>query len=268
MTVSNFEGIEDMANAFGTGSVSFRTFPSVNKNGFPLISSQLSKTNDLMSPPQFWAKQSDGWYKNLITGDTLTVKVKFTPDIWASEPPYAHPDKFEYYINCKDLTFSQNTLTIVMGWTNTFSLEYENTTKTSIKGTNNMNWKSILSGTNNGSQINLDLSYIMSCNYDGVTVAADDKSAHMTFSASYPFVKDGETNVRRTNISGEYKRNASGVGSLSGSDQYLLGEIKTNNVLFAKVYKTSTSKYYTLLSESWAIQHPIESDNLAKQVIK
>jgi hypothetical protein len=232
---ASINGVEDMASGLNTGSFS-------PKKGAKI-------------PPTYWTAIADNWYlfSDTAFGYIDTIKVRFTPNIWASGPPYAKPTKIEYrYFWNQDTTYS--------GATCTNRLEYNgmaqrpDTTSIIVSGNYNYSYTYSYSST----VYSMNLSYLWSCTYDNVsTDRSSNKSGHYTYSCTYPFYDDANpaAGVSHTTLTGEMSFASNGDGNLGTAGDGYAGFCATNGTTFVKYYSLGTSRYYTLAGESFATPH-------------
>jgi len=231
------DGTDNMAGGLSSGSFS----PSFKKSG---------KT----PPDTFWTLGPDGWY--YYSSDTYyyldTVKVKFTPDIWASTSPYPQATKVEY-------KYYYDTTTTENGATLTSKLLYQglcqrsDTLSVVVSGNYNYSY----TYTYTSSVYSMDLSYLWNCTFDNVNATYEDKTGHFTYSCTYPFYDEANptAGVSHTTLTGEMKFAANGDGDLGTAGDGYAGYCATEGTIFVKYYSLGASRYYTLLAESWATQH-------------
>jgi hypothetical protein len=227
---ASIEGTDDMAGGLSSGNFS----PSFKKGG---------KT----PPDTFWTLGADGWY--FYSNDNYyyldTVKVKFTPDIWASAAPYPQATKVEYKYYY-DTTTTNEGGTVTSKFLYTGLCQRADTLSLIVSGNYNYNYTYNINYT----AYTMDLSYLWNFSFDNVNVTYSDQTGHYTWSCTYPFVNEATpTTISHTSLTGEMKFDANGYGNL-GADGYA-GWCATEGTIFVKYYSTSTEKYYTLAGDGF-----------------
>lgn len=189
-------------------------------------------------PDTCWhGPDAQGWYWMYFSGDTLTYLykygLKFTPDIWASGPPYADPTKVEWKMVYQDTT--------TYNFWYYASCEYQSATDTThVKGV----WEYHYSFSSGG----YNLGYNWVTNFDNVSIATGDHSGHYAYTCSYPTY--GTTGIIQVTLTGEFTFIADGSGT---GNTFAGGTEVVRYVFYAD--GSSPRGYYQLASENWGTNH-------------
>jgi len=234
-TTSQVNSAIDMVNSNIDGLTGFGKYALKGKN-----------------PPTGWVAMGDGWYKetDISHGNTL-FKVRFSPDIWMMTVP--DPDlitKFELKYSY-DSTMTSEQYSMQTGFLWDMLEEWQNTEKTFVKGHNNYNMIFKMTVPQAPSN-NFDYSFNWNTEFDSVSTSSADKTAHFTFSSTWPFIANQQTNqVLWTSFSGEFRFAADGKGILDANDIYLAGKVSSNGNLFIKYYFDGTNGWYTIAADNF-----------------
>ena len=208
----------------------------------------------LKSPPTNWTIGTDGWYMYTYGGysEGDSFKLKFTPDIWASSPPYHKPGKIEYkYFWNNDTSYTGYTLLSRLYYYGMGQYHLLDTTATIVEGTWLFDYTHHVTATG----YDMDFSYNWTCNYDNVSIAPGNDQMHFTYTSHWPFYNEANptAGIQFTDLTGEMSLNSSGYGNLGTGDY--AGWTATNGTVFVKYFIGSGGRYYTLLGDGFVAHH-------------
>lgn len=208
--------------------------------------------------PDGWIAVDESWYEYTKGipewDDYYDMRIRFTPDIWLTEiPDYDTVTKYEYKFKYYNDDPDENG-NVYQQWLWDAYAQYSDGTKTIIDGVNNYDYSSkfLIQDT-----YTMEYKYIWGCDFDGVSVSENDKSAHFTMDCVYPYSYsfDGSSiNMLYSAITGEFKFAANGAGNLDEADLNLAGRLYTNGTLFVKLYCDGTNGWYKIAADSYAAQ--------------